>query len=57
MKKILLAFICFLFIGVKAQRAEVIELIKVNKKYDSILVNYQKKAKDSLSNLSKKRKK
>ena len=53
MKKILFAFFCFLFIGINAQRAEVTELIKVNKKYDSILINYQKKAKDSLSNLPK----
>lgn len=40
-----------------SQSLEIKELWRINKKYDSILVDYQSRAKDSLSNLSKKARK
>lgn len=54
MNKVLFLLMVFSGFLVNAQIEEVRELRMINKKYDSLLIEYQNKAKDSLSNLSKK---
>ncbi|GEM_PF-3485553 len=54
MNKCILILVVFISNFCFGQSEDVKELWKINKKYDSILINYQNKAKDSLSNLSKK---
>lgn len=54
MKKTFFLFLIFNFSFTFSQNKEVKELIKIDKQFDSLLIAYQIKAKDSLSNLSKK---
>ncbi|WP_160138149.1 hypothetical protein [Chryseobacterium sp. c4a] len=54
MKKLLFLLILFLGGIINAQLNEVKQLKLLEKKYDSILISYQKKAKDSLSHMTKK---
>lgn len=54
MNKTALLVIVFFGFLVNAQTNEVSELRKISKKYDSILIKYQIKAKDSLASLSNK---
>lgn len=57
MNKIILFVLLTASNFLSSQSLEIKELWRINKKYDSILVGYQNKAKDSLSDLSKKEKK
>lgn len=54
MKNNLALFAVFTISMFFSQNKEVKELIRIDKEYDSLLIAYQKKAKDSLSRLSKK---
>jgi hypothetical protein len=53
MKKFLTILTLFTISTFFSQNKEVKELIRIDKEYDSLLISYQKKAKDSLSHLSK----
>src|SRR5690606_385826 len=53
-KNILTLIVFFLFSLTMGQTSSVFELRKLNKRYDSILITYQQRAKDSLSGHSKK---
>lgn len=54
MKKTFFLLLIFNFSFTFSQNKEVKELIKIDKQFDSLLIAYQIKANDSLSNLSKK---
>lgn len=53
MKKFLTILTLFTISTFFSQNKEVKELIRIDKEYDSLLISYQMKAKDSLSHLSK----
>lgn len=54
MKKTFLLLLIFNFSFIFSQNKEVKELIRIDEQFDSLLIAYQIKANDSLSNLSKK---
>lgn len=53
-KNILTLIVFFLFSLTMGQTSSIFELRKLNKRYDSILIAFQQRAKDSLSGHSKK---